>query len=204
MSKRCNPAADTGGGYPGLRSKRAKLAPLLPHERDYLSLPTTDSLPHNPIPPAKEQHHHRYDLRVRPPRPQPPKPPVNGHRPPISREAPSIRGNERWRNAHSYSVNYQLRLPSSHTASSRTQRRPVNPAPMSPGPQRKRRKQAPPNENDLVCQLPSYIQKFTRTYVRAYKMCVHINEHAHARVPRALSSIPNYRTLLAEMSHSCS
>lgn len=153
MSKRQNPAV-VSGGYPGLRSKRAKLAPLLSHERDYLSLPTNDSLSHNntlPQPPVK-QHHHRYDLRVRPPRPPVPKPPVNGHRQLVNREATSLREKERWRNAHSYSVNYQ-RLSSSHGMQSRTRLRCQieSGAVSSSSPQRKRRKQAPPNENDLVC-----------------------------------------------------
>lgn len=140
MSKRRNPTYNMDGldGYPGLRSKRPKLAPLLPHERDYLSLPTNHPLA-LALPPAK-QHHHRYDLRER--RPRPPNPSVNGHR---QENAASICESGRWRNAHSFSLNYQQqqRLP-------RRCRRQVELPPGSPSPQRKRRKRAPPNENELV------------------------------------------------------
>ena len=136
MSKRRNPPS-TADGYPGLRSKRPKLAPLLPQERDYLSLPTTDSLP---LPPVKQQQHHRYDLRVRPPRP--PNPPVNGHRQ-RNGEA-SLRELEaggRWRNAHSYSINYQQK----QQRLSSTQKRHVE------RPDRSRQRHFQLNENDLVC-----------------------------------------------------
>lgn len=150
MSKRRNPPSATES-YPGLRSKRAKLAPLLPHKRDYLSLPNTDPLS-LPLPPMKQQHHHRYDLRVRPPRH--PKPPVNGHSGQGNKESSSsMRQSGRWRNAHSYSLNYQQqRLSNSSATSSRTHRqRRLEPARTSSSPQRKRQKHAPPNENDLVC-----------------------------------------------------
>lgn len=140
MSKRRNPTYNTDGldGYPGLRSKRPKLAPLLPHERDYLSLPTTHPLA-IALPPVK-QHHHRYDLRER--RPRPPNPSINGHR---QGNGPSMCEAGRWRNAHSFSLNYQQ-----HQRLPRRCRRQAEPAPGSPSPQRKRRKRAPPNENELV------------------------------------------------------
>ena len=146
MSKRRNPTYTTGvpDGYPGLRSKRPKLAPL-PHERDYLSLPTAHPLS-LPLPPVK-QHHHRYDLRVRPPRP--PNPSVNGHR--RGNGEKSLHESGCWRNAHSFSLNYQQqRFSNSSVTSSRTRRRHAEPAQDSPNPQRKRRKQAPPNENEPV------------------------------------------------------
>ena len=141
MAKRRNPQPE---GYPGLRSKRQKLAPLLPHERDYLSLPTTDSLPLPvpPPPPSTNQHHHRYDLRVRPPRP--PNPVVNGER--RGNGENSLQDTGRWRNAHSFSLNYQQQQQHQRVSatSSQTRRR------RQPSPQRKRRRKAPPNENDLV------------------------------------------------------
>ena len=145
MAKRRN-APSTAEGYPGLRSKRPKLAPLLPHERDYLSLPTTDPLS-LPVPTAGQQHHHRYDLRVRPPRP--PHPPVNGHRRGNGENVAKDSG--RWRNAHSFSLNYQQqRLSNSSANSSSHTRRRQQP---STSPTRKRRRHAPPNENSLVCML---------------------------------------------------
>ena len=144
MAKRRN-APSTAEGYPGLRSKRPKLAPLLPHERDYLSLPTTDPLS-LPAPPINQQHHHRYDLRVRPPRP--PNPPVNGHGRGTRENA--VKESGRWRNAHSFSLSYQQQRLSNSSAnfSSHTRHRQQP----SPSPTKRRRRHAPPNENSLVCE----------------------------------------------------
>jgi len=133
MSKRHHPittsAISRDGPCPAPRSKRAKLEPLLPHERDYLSLPTSE-------------HRHRYDLRVRPPRPNHV---INGRQARAAAASP-LREAARWRNAHSYSLNHQ-RLSNSSTTSNRRR-----PAPQLEGgsPQRKRRRQTGRDENELV------------------------------------------------------
>lgn len=165
MAKRKLPPSE---GYPGLRSKMPKLSNLLPHERDYLSLPTSNqlSLPAIPPPQQKQQHHHRYDLRVRPPRPSnPTSRVVNGH---SRREGGGVKGgptlataagvtSTRWRNAHSYSLNYQQGSQRLSNASSSRSRRKRQPSLIPPKRKIRRRNNEPlHNENDLVSYIPKH------------------------------------------------